>query len=64
MPINAEFLKTALSGDGELDAKIAKIMSEYEVDVNGLKSNRDTILQEKNSLETKFKALETRENRF
>lgn len=64
MPINAEFLKTALSGDGELDAKIAKIMSEYEVDVNGLKSNRDTILQEKNSLEAKFKALETEKSGF
>lgn len=64
MPINAEFLKTALSGDGELDAKIAKIMSEYEVDVNGLKSNRDTILQEKNGLETKFRALETEKSGF
>lgn len=64
MPINAEFLKTALSGDGELDAKIAKIMSEYEVDLNGLKSNRDTILREKETLESKYKALETEKTGF
>lgn len=64
MPINAEFLKTALSGDGELDAKIAKIMSEYEVDLNGLKSNRDTILREKETLETKYKALETEKSGY
>lgn len=64
MPINAEFLKTALSGEGDVEAKIAKIMTEYEVDVNGLKTNKQTILQEKEALEAKFKALETEKSGF
>lgn len=64
MPMNAEFLKTALSGDGDVESKIAKIMTEYEVDVNGLKTNKQTILQEKEALEAKFKALETEKSGF
>ncbi len=64
MPINAEFLKTVLSGDGEADAKIAKIMTEYEVDLNGLKTNRDTILREKETLGEKLKALEAEKSGF
>lgn len=64
MPINVEFLKTALSGEGDVEAKIAKIMTEYEVDVNGLKTNKQTILQEKEALEAKFKALETEKTGF
>lgn len=64
MPINAEYLKTTLSGDGDVEAKIAKIMSEYEVDLNGLKSNRDNILREKGTLEEKLKALETEKSGY
>ena len=64
MSINAEFLKTALSGEGDVESKIAKIMTEYEVDVNGLKTNKQTILQEKEALEAKFKALETEKTGF
>jgi len=64
MPINAEFLKKALSGDGDVDAKITAILTEYEVDVNGLKTNKQTILQEKEVLEAKFKALETEKSGF
>lgn len=64
MPINAEFLKAALSGEGDVEAKVAKILTEYQVDVDGLKSNRDTILQEKNTLEAKFKALESEKSGF
>lgn len=64
MPINAEFLKKALSGDGEVDVKVTAILTEYQVDVDGLKSNRDTILLEKNTLEAKFKALETEKSGY
>lgn len=64
MPINADFLKKALSGDGDVDTKIAAILSEYEVDVNGLKSNRDTILREKGTLEEKLKAIEAEKSGF
>jgi len=62
--MNAEFLKKALSGDGDVDAKITAILTEYEVDVNGLKTNKQTILQEKEALEAKFKALETEKSGF
>lgn len=64
MPINAEFLKTTLSGDGDVDSKVNAIMTEYTVDVNGLKTNKQDILNEKEVLEKKLKALETEKSGF
>lgn len=58
MAITAEFLKTTLSGDSDVDAKVNAIMTEYTVDVTGLKTNKQAILDEKTALEAKYKALE------
>lgn len=64
MAITAEFLKTTLSGDGDVDAKVNAIMTEYTVDVTGLKTNKQAILEEKTELEKKLKALETEKSTF
>lgn len=64
MPINLEFLKDTLSTEDELDVKITKILSEYQADVDGLKLNRDTILQEKKDLEEKLKNIDAKEAEY
>lgn len=64
MPINLEFLKETLSTEDELDVKITKILSEYQADVDGLKLNRDTILQEKKDLEEKIKNIDAKEAEY
>lgn len=64
MPITLEFLKEALSTEDELDVKITKILSEYQADVDGLKLNRDTILQEKKDLEGKLSGFDAKETEY
>ena len=64
MPIDAKFLSDVLATDGDVESKKAKILAEYEADVNGLKVNRDSILQEKNGIETKLKGFETQEAEY
>lgn len=64
MPITLEFLKEALSTEDELDVKITKILSEYQADVDGLKLNRDTILQEKKDLEGKLSGFDAKEAEY
>jgi chromosome segregation ATPase len=64
MPIDAKFLSDVLAADGDVESKKAKILAEYEADLNGLKVNRDTILQEKNGIETKLKGYETQEAEY
>lgn len=64
MPINLEFLKECLSTEDELDVKITKILSEYQADVDGLKLNRDAILQEKKDIEEKLKNIDAKEAEY
>jgi hypothetical protein len=47
MAFDQKFLEGVLALEGEPAAKIQKIMSEYEADVNGLKLNRDALKGEK-----------------
>jgi hypothetical protein len=61
MPIDAKFLTDALAAECDVNAKVAKILSEYEVDVNGLKVNRDAILLEKGKLEEKIKGFDSQD---
>lgn len=64
MPIDAKFLSDVLATDGDVESKKAKILAEYEADVNGLKVNRDNILQEKGALEDKVKGFAAQETDF
>lgn len=64
MAITAEFLKTTLSGDGDVDSKVNAIMQEYTVDVTGLKTNKQDILNEKTELEKKLRALEAEKSTY
>jgi hypothetical protein len=59
MALDKNFLAGVFDGVENADERVEKILKEYEADVTGLKVNRDEVLNEKKSLEEKYRQMES-----